>query len=208
MKENNNDLPVLLETFFTDWMMNQKKVSPNTITAYRDAFRLLLVYSSKQLKKEACQLKIRDLKVDLISGFLKDLVKNRKRSDRTRNARLAAIKSFFQYVALREPCYMGLCNQVATMPTSKYKRPQIHFLSNEELDALLKAQDLKAWVGRRDHLMILVAVETGLRLSELVSLKWQNISLRGSCGYIKCIGKGRKTRTTPLSHQTTKLMRR
>lgn len=203
----NNDLPVLLEAFFTDWMMNQKKVSPNTITAYRDAFRLLLVYSSKHLKRQPSQLKMRDLSVDLINNFLKDLVARRNISARTRNARLAAIKSFFHYVALREPCYSALCNQVVSIPTSKYKRPQIHFLLKAELDALLNVQDLRTWVGRRDHVMILLVVETGLRVSELVSLRWQDISLRGTSGYIQCIGKGRKTRTTPLSLQTTKLMR-
>lgn len=204
----NNDLPVLLEAFFTDWMMSQKKVSPNTIAAYRDAFRLLLAYSSEQLQKKPSQLSIRDLGVDLINNFLKDLVISRKISDRTRNARLAAIKSFFHYVSLREPCYTALCNQVVTMPTSKCKRPQIHFLSKAELDALLNVQDLRTWVGRRDHVMILVAVETGLRLSELVSLRWKDISFRGSSGYIQCMGKGRKTRTNPLSHQTVKLIRR
>jgi site-specific recombinase XerD len=206
--KTNNEFPVLLEAFFTDWMMNQKKVSPNTIAAYRDAFRLLLKYSSTRLKKEPSQFKVKDLSVNLISDFLKDLTTSRNISARSRNARLAAIKSFFNYVSKREPCYSALCSQVIAMPISKYKRPQVHFLTRAELDALLKSQDLDTWVGRRDHVMILVAVETGLRLSELVSLKWMKISLKGSGGYVQCMGKGRKERTTPLSHQTVTMIRR
>lgn len=204
----NNELPVLLEGFFTDWLMKQKKVSPNTIASYRDNFQLLLGYSSQKLKKEPSLINIRDLDTDLLTDFLKDLMENRNISARTRNARLAAIKSFFRYISFREPSYSEFCSRVLAISESKFKRPQIHFLTKHELDVLLKVQDLRTWVGRRDHVMILIAVETGLRLSELISLKWADVSLKGCNGYVKCLGKGRKERSTPLSPQTVRLVRR
>lgn len=206
---DNKELPILLERFFTDWLMKQKKVSPNTIASYKDTFQLLLKYSSKKLKVGVDKLKIRDLNVDLISEFLKNLLQKRNVCERTRNTRLAAIKSFFRYVALQEPCLSALCSRTLAIPESRFARPQIHYITEEELDALLQTQNLETWVGRRDHVMILVAVETGLRLSELTSLKWGNIMLKGSGGnYIQCFGKGRKERSTPILHPTVKVIGR
>lgn len=201
-----NELPVLLGGFFTDWLMNQKKSSPHTISSYRDTFRLLLEYASQKLKKEPSQLKIKELHFDLLSDFLKDLIKNRNVSARTRNARLAAIKSFFRYVAFQEPKHIAFCSRVLAISESKFTRNQINFLSKDELDILLTTQNLNTWVGRRDHVMILIAIETGLRLSELISLVWTDISLKGSSGYIQCLGKGRKERCTPISSDTVKVI--
>lgn len=203
-----NTLAVLLEAFFTDWLMNQKKVSPNTIAAYRDTFQLLLRYSTQQLKKQPSQLILNDLSADFICTFLEDLVKNRKISMRTRNARLSAIKAFFRYMAFREPGKNAFISQVLSIPESRITQNQVHFLNTKELDTLLKTQDLRTWVGRRDHVLILVAAETGLRLAELIALKWQDVYLAGVSGYIQCMGKGRKERSTPLTASTAKILRR
>jgi integrase/recombinase XerD len=201
-----NELSVLLQSFFREWLMKQKRVSPNTTSSYRYTFRLLLEYAKLKLKKVPSKLNLNDLSVDFLSDFLKDLIINRNVTARTRNARLAAIKSFFRYVAFYEPGYSALCSRVLAITESKFPRKQVNFLSEDELDILLKTQDLNTWVGRRDHVMILVAIETGLRLSELISLKWADIFLKGSSGYIQCFGKGRKERSTPLSPETVKTL--
>lgn len=201
------ELPVLLETFFSDWLMNHKRVSPNTIAAYRDTFQLLLMYSAQHLKKQPSQLQLSDLNADFICDFLTELVKNRKISARTRNARLSGIKSFFHYIAFQEPGRSAFISRVLAIPESRVTQHQVHFLTEEELDALLGVQDLETWVGHRDHVMILVAAETGLRLSELISLKWQDVYITRTGGYIYCMGKGRKERCTPFSSSTAKVFR-
>lgn len=201
------ELAALLESFFSDWLMNQKRASSNTIIAYRDTFQLLLRYAAKHLKKQPSQLKLSDLNADFICDFLTDLVKNRKICARTRNARLVAIKSFFNYVSFQIPERSEFISRVLAIPESRIIRPQIHFLIAEELDALLGAQDLSSWVGRRDHVMILVAVETGLRLGELISLKWEDVYMTGISGHIYCMGKGRKERKTPFSPSTAKVLK-
>jgi integrase/recombinase XerD len=209
MKRIEIALAPLLENFFAEWLINQKKASSNTISAYRDTFQLLLKYSEKHLKKKPSQLLLTDLHVDFICDFLTDLVKNRKISARTRNARLAAVKSFFHYVSLQEPGKSGFIGRILAIPESRFIRHQIHFLTPEELDALLNTADLDTWVGRRDYAMILVAVETGLRLTELISLTWNDVYISGrGSGYVQCIGKGRKERSTPLSPSTAKVLRR
>jgi integrase/recombinase XerD len=208
MKHIELTLAILLEKFFTEWLINQKKVSPNTITSYRDSFKLLLKYAEKRLKKQPSQLLLTDLNADFICDFLTNLVENRNLSLRTRNARLTAIKSFFHYVSFQEPGKSEFINRVLVIPESKVIRKQVHFLTMEELEVLLKVLDLGTWVGRRDQAMILVAAETGLRLTELISLKWNDICLTGKGGgYIQCTGKGRKERSTPLSPSTGKILR-
>jgi site-specific recombinase XerD len=208
MKYKELTLSTLLEGFFTNWLIKQKKVSPNTVISYRDSFQLLLKYAEKRLKKNPSQLVLTDLNADFICDFLTDLLESRSLSSRTRNIRLTAIKSFFHYVSFQEPGKGEFIGRILAIPKSKVIRKQVHFLTTEELDALLKALDLITWVGRRDQVMILVAVETGLRLAELISLKWQDICLSGkNGGYIQCMGKGRKERSTPLSHATAKILR-
>lgn len=210
MKYTELTLSILLEHFFTEWLMNQKKVSQNTINSYRDSFRSLLKYGEQQLKKKPSQLVLSDLNADFICDFLTDLMENRKLSARTRNARLTAFKSFFHYVSFQEPGKSEFINRILAIPEHRVIRKQVHFLTMEELKALLKALDLKTWVGRRDQVMILVAVETGLRLKELISIKWDDLCMTGtgkSGGYIQCTGKGRKERSTPILPSTVKILR-
>ena len=205
--KNKEELAVLLESFFGDWLINQKRASPHTIASYRDTFQLLLRYAAVHLKRQPCELKLSDLNADLTTKFLTDLVKTRNVSQQTKNIRLSAIKSFFHYVSFRQPENNAFISRVLSLPEGRRTKNEVHYLTIEEQRALLMCQDLERWVGRRDHILILVALETGLRLSELTSLQWKDVYLTGSGGYVQCMGKGRKKRNTPVSSSTAKLLR-
>jgi site-specific recombinase XerD len=189
--------PGLLEAFFTDRLMRQRQASPHTIAAYRDTFRLLLAFAKQRLGKEPSSLAIEDLDAPFLGAFLDHLERDRGNSARSRNARLAAIHSFFRYTAFQEPSHAALIQRVLAMPSKRHDRRQIEFLSGSEIDALLAAPDLSTWVGRRDRTLLLVAVQTGLRVSELTGLRCQDVVL-GSGAHVRCLGKGRKERCTPL----------
>lgn len=192
-------LSIFVENFFTDWLMNQRKASSNTICSYRDTFILLFRYAENHLKKKPNQLTLADINADFICDFLTDLVKRKKISPRTRNARLSALKSFCNYLSFKEPESTAFIGRILAIPESKISRRQVHFLTPQEVEALLKVQNLKTWGGRRDYAMIVLAIETGLRLTELISLKWNDVFIEGNGGYVQCIGKGRKARSTPLT---------
>lgn len=199
-------LPALLESFFLDRLMRERNVSPHTITSYRDTFRLLLQYIQEHLRKSPAQLSLRDLDAPLLGAFLDHLEKNRGNSARTRNVRLAAIHSFFRYVALHAPEYCGVAQRVLAMPTKRYVRRLISFLTSTEIDALLAAPDLTTWSGRRDRALLLLAVRTGMRAAELTALCCENLVLHPSA-YAECLGKGRKQRRTPLRRETVGVLR-
>jgi site-specific recombinase XerD len=152
------------------------------------------------------KLTIEDLDPPFLGLFLEHLENVRKNTTRTRNARLAAIHSFFQYVALKEPAYSLHCQRVLAMPNKRHERRPIEFLNRDEIDALLAVPNLSTWVGRRDRTLLLVAVQTGLRVSELVGLNCQDVVL-GTGAHVRCLGKGRKTRCTPLRPETTRAMK-
>jgi integrase/recombinase XerD len=198
-------LPSLLQSFFTDRLLRQRQVSPHTVSGYRDSFRLLLHFAKERLGKNPSALLIEDLDAPFLGLFLENLEGVRKNSIRTRNARLAAIHSFFQYVALEEPAHALHCQRILAMPNKRYERRPIEFLNREEIDALLAVPDLSTWLGRRDRALLLVAVQTGLRVSELIGLKCQDVVL-GTGAHVRCLGKGRKQRCTPLRRETTKTM--
>jgi site-specific recombinase XerD len=187
----------LLESFFTDRLMRERWASSHTIAAYRDTFRLLLGFVQARLKKAPSTVTLADLDAPLIGAFLDDLERARGNSARTRNARLAAIHSFFRYVALREPAHAGLIQRVLAMPTKRYERQPVDFLTREEMEELLAAPDRATWLGRRDHALLILAMQTGLRVSELVGLRCEDVVL-GSGAHVRCHGKGRKERCTPL----------
>jgi site-specific recombinase XerD len=198
-------LPALLQSFFTDRLCRQRRASPNTISGYRDSFRLLFHFAKERLGKAPSKLMIGDLNVSFIGDFLDHLEKQRKNSARTRNIRLAAIHSFFQYVAFEEPAHALLCQRVLAMPTKRHERRPIEFLNREEMDALLASADLSTWIGRRDRTLLLLAVQTGLRVSELTSLNCQDVVL-GTGAHVHCQGKGRKHRCTPLRPETATML--
>ena len=198
-------LPSLLQSFFTDRLLRQRRASPHTIAGYRDSFRLLLHFAKERLGKAPSNVTLEDLNVRFVGDFLDDLEKRRKNSARTRNIRLAAVHSFFQYVALEEPAHALLCQQILAMPTKRHERRPVEFLTREESQAILSAPDLSRWVGRRDRTMLLLAVQTGLRVSELIGLRCEDLVL-GTGAHVHCEGKGRKHRCTPLRPETVKVL--
>jgi site-specific recombinase XerD len=195
----------LLEAFFTERLMAQRQASPHTIAAYRDTFRLLLRYVQQRLKRRPSDVELKDIDVFLLVDFLDDLEKNRGNGARSRNARLAAIRSFFHYVSF-DPEHTGLAQRILAIPSKKWHRPLVGFLSTAEVDALLAAPNHQTRSGRRDHALLLLAVQTGLRVSELASLKCGDVSY-GNGGHVRCFGKGRKQRCVPLAKETSTVLR-
>lgn len=195
-----------LEAFFTERLLNQRRASPHTVAAYRDSFCLMLNFVHEQIGKEPCQLDIADLDAPLISAFLNWLENNRRNGIRTRNARLAAIHSLFRYASLRHPEHADVIQRVLAIPSKRYERKTVDFLNQEEIDALLAAIDRTKWTGRRDYALLVLAIQTGLRISELTGLVAGDLEL-GSGAHVRCHGKGRKQRATPLTTQTVAVLR-
>jgi len=176
-----SQFPTLLESFFMDRLMRQRQASPHTIASYRDTFRLLIQYAQQRLQKAPSQLSMPDLDTRFLGAFLDHLEQKRDNSARSRNVRLAAIHSFFRYVSLHAPEYNALAQRVLAMPSKRYVRRPICFLTPVEIDALLAAPDLDTWSGRRDRALLLLAVQTGLRAAELTGLRCENVALGTWC---------------------------
>ena len=187
----------LLQAFFTDRLMHQRQASPNTIASYRDTFRLLLQFAQQQTSKPPTKLTMELLEPGFLATFLNHLEVERGICARSRNVRLAAIHSFFRFVSFTEPSYLALAQRVLAMPSKRFDRRPIEYLTRPEIEALLSAPDRATWGGRRDYTLLLVATQTGLRVSELVGLRCDDVVL-GVGGSIRCKGKGRKERSTPL----------
>jgi integrase/recombinase XerD len=203
--KNHTDFAGLMEGFFTERLMSQRHVSPQTISSYRDAFRLIFSFAQKRLGKPPSKLKLADLDAPFVSDFLSHLEKDRHNAVRSRNARLAAIHSFFRYAALQCPEHSALIQRVLAIPSKRYEHPDVSFLTRQEVEALLAAPDQSTWTGRRDYALLLVAVQTGLRVSELTGLRCQDVVLNNSA-HVQCRGKGRKERCTPLRKEAAKVM--
>src|SRR5713226_423957 len=195
-----------LEAFFTDRLIRQRQVSTHSVIAYRDTFRLLLGFVQTRTGRTPSTLNLEDLDAALISAFLDHLEVDRHNKTRTRNARLAAVHSLFRFAALRHPENSALIQRVLAMPPKRYDRTIVAFLDRGEVDALLAAPDRGRWIGRRDHAVLLLAVQTGLRVSELTALTNQDVHL-GPGAHIRCTGKGRKERCTPLTAETVGVLR-
>ena len=198
-------LPALIQRFFTDRLCVQMEASRNTVAGYRDTFRLLLRYASARHGKPPVKLTVEDIDADLIADFLVHTETTRGNSARSRNTRLAAIRSFYRYVAMNDPTSLLHCQRILAMPNKRYVKRTVTFLDADEMAALLAAPDRTTWAGRRDHALLLLAVQTGLRASELVGLTLSDVVL-GSGAHIRCVGKGRKERATPLRRETAKLL--
>jgi len=186
--------------------MKQRQVSHHTISSYRDTFRLLLGFAHKQLKKPPSKLSFDDLNAPFIGAFLDHIQSERKNGARTRNLRLTAIRSFFHYVAFQEPSRSAHIQRVLAIPSKRQDRALIAFLTHPEIKALLTAPDKTTWAGRRDRALLMLAIQTGLRLSELIGLRRRDIVLT-SGAHVRCYGKGRKERCTPLTKQTVSVMK-
>jgi integrase/recombinase XerD len=196
----------VLEAFFTERLMTQRRASPNTITAYRDTVKLLLRYACQRTGKLPSRLDFADLDAPLISGFLQHLETGRGNSVTTRNARLAAVRSLFSYAALKVPEHAALIARVLAIPSKRHDHTTVSFLDRPDIDALLAAPDRATWHGRRDHALLLVATQTGLRVSEITGLTIADVHL-GPGAHVYCCGKGRKDRCTPLTTQTVKTLK-
>jgi len=199
-------LAPILQGFFTDKLLRQRQASPNTIAAYRDTCRLLLQFTCRATGIPPSQLSIADLDAPCIGGFLQSLQTERANTAATRNARLAAIHSLFRYAAVHAPEHAELISRVLAIPPTRTDRAIVSFLTAEEIDALLAAPNRATWHGRRDHTLLLLACQTGLRVSELTALTCADIHL-GPGGHVRAHGKGRKDRATPLTKPTASALR-
>lgn len=200
------DLAALLQSFFTTRLMTQRKVSPHTIASYRDTFRLLLQFAQKRLHKAPSQLGLDNLDASLVGAFLEDLENRRNNGASSRNLRLTAIRSFFRYASLEAPAHSGIIQRVLAIPNQRQRRALVGFLTRPEIEALLAAPNRTTWLGRRDHAFLLTAVQTGLRLSEMTGLRQEDVSL-GAGAHVRCRGKGRKERCTPLAKPTVAVLK-
>jgi len=178
-------LAAFLEAFFTDRLIAQRRVSPHTVASYRDTFRLLLQFAQKELGKSPSKLAIQDLNAALIGAFLDDLERTRANASRSRNVRLTAIRSFFRYMALECPKHSATIQRVLAIPPKRQSSRLVDFLTRPEIEALLAVPDQTTWLGRRDRALLLFAIQTGLRLSELIGLRQGDIFLeRGAHGSV------------------------
>ena len=199
-------LAPLLERFFTQRLMQQRQASSHTIASYRDTFRQLLKFIQPRLHKAPSRLSFEEIDAPLIVAFLDDLEKHRGLSIRSRNLRLTAIHSFFRYVAFEAPTHSAQIQRVLAIPSKRFTRTLVQFLTRAEVDALLAAPDRRKWSGRRDHAFLLLAVQTGLRLSEMTGLKREDVIL-GTGAHLRVIGKGRKERCTPVASPTLAILK-
>jgi integrase/recombinase XerD len=199
-------LAPVMEGFFTERLISQRRASPHTVASYRDTFRLLLGFAQRRTGKAPARLALEDLDAVVIGAFLDHLEQERHNSVRTRNNRLAAVHSLFAYAALRHPEHAALIQRVLAIPAKRVDRKLVSFLTDDEVEALLVAPDRNTWVGRRDHTLLLVAVQSGLRVSELTSLTCADVEL-GTGAHLRCHGKGRKERITPLTTQVCAVLR-
>jgi site-specific recombinase XerD len=194
-------LAALLQCFFTQRLMQQRQASPHTISSYRDSFRQFLKFVQQRLRKPPSRLIFEEIDAPLIVAFLDELEKHQGVSVRSRNLRLTAIHSFFRYAAFEAPAHSAQIQRVLAIPSKRFTRTLVQFLTRPEVDALLAAPDQFTWSGRRDHAFLLVAVQTGLRLSEMTGLKREDLIV-GAGAHLRVVGKGRKERCTPLAQST------
>ena len=195
-----------LQAFFTDRLARQRNASPRTVAAYRDTFRLLFHFVQAKTGKAPATLDWQDLDVSTITAFLDHLEASRHNSPRTRNARLAAVRSLFRYASLRHPEHAALIQRVLAIPQKRFEKKIVSFLTQTEIDALLAAPDPIRWEGRRDRSLMLLGIQTGLRLSEIINLNCADVCL-ATGAHVRCMGKGRKERSVPLTTSTITVLK-
>ena len=195
-----------MQAFFTERLIGQRQASPHTIAAYRDTFRLLLAFAQQRSGIKPHALDIEDLDGNTVTAFLDHLERDRGNTPRTRNARLAAIRSLYHYAALRHPEHAETIARVLAIPTKRHERAIVNYLTEQETTALIAAPDRSRWIGRRDHALLTLAIQTGLRVSEMTALRCRDVHLTDA-PHAKTLGKGRKQRITPLTKHTTDVLR-
>ena len=195
-----------LQSFFTDRLARHRQASAHTVAAYRDTLRLLLTFLQDRTGVPPSRLDWADLDAETISAFLDHLETDRHNSARTRNARLTAIRALFAYAALRHPEHAAGIARVLAIPAKRFDKATVTYLNSAEVTALLAAADRSRWEGRRDYTLMLVAIQTGLRISELLGLDVDDITL-GTGKHLRCNGKGRKHRAVPLNDPVEHVLR-
>ena len=198
--------PALLERFFTQRLMQQRQASPHTIRSYRDTFRQFLKFVDQRLHTPPSRLNFEQIDAPLVVAFLDSLEKHQSLSIRSRNLRLTAIHSFFRYAAFEVPAHSAQIQRVLAIPSKRFTRTLVQFLTPPEVDALLAAPNPHTWSGRRDHAFILVSLQTGLRLSEMTGLKRADLILETGA-HVRVVGKGRKERCTPIAKSTLAVLK-
>jgi integrase/recombinase XerD len=191
----------IVTRFFIQRLIQQRHVSQHTLASYRDTFRLMLRFAKERIGKEPSQLLFDEIDAILVSSFLEDLQDQRRITARSRNLRLTAIRSLFRYAAFELPSHSEQIQRVLAIPSKRYTHEQVAYLTRGEVDTLLAAPDRGTWSGRRDYGWLLLAVQTGLRLSELTGLMRGDVHA-GPGAYVHVVGKGRKERCTPLTKET------
>ena len=199
-------LPTLLSAFFLRYLAKERGVSPHTTTSYRDAVKFLLQFAAARCKRSVDQLVIEDLTASLVLEFLSDLEASRGNTVRTRNSRLAAVQTFFRYVAGREPALAAACSPVLAIPSKKALMPLLGYLSEEELAHLLAQVDRLAKHGERDYVLLAVLYDSGARIQELLDLVPLDFHLEVPA-FVCVRGKGRRERLCPLLPQSARLVR-
>lgn len=200
------DFSPLCQSFFSKWLISQRKASPHTISTYVQTFRLLIAYAQKRLRTTPSMLTLAQLDAAFIAGFLDDLESNRLNGARSRNSRLASLRSFYHFAALEAPQHASTIQRVLAIPYKRFTRRLVCFLTRPEIEAVLASVDKSTWIGRRNHALLLVAMQTGLRVSELTGLLQRDVVL-GAGAYVRCEGKGRKERCTPLAKPTIAVLK-
>lgn len=198
-------LASLVQCFFTDRLIRQQRASPHTVASYRDTFRLLLRFAQDRLGKAPATLALDDLDAAFVSAFLDHVEQHRRNTPRTRNVRLAGVHAVCRYVAISEPAHLDRCRRILAIPVKRHERRPIAYLTEAEIEAVLAAPNVATWIGRRDRALLLLAIQTGLRVSELTHLRCGDIVL-GNGAHLRCEGKGRKERCTPLRREMISLL--
>lgn len=202
----NADFSLLCQSFFSKRLITQQKASPHTVAAYAQTFRLFMAYAEKRLRTPPSKLSLAQLDAGFVAEFLDSLESSRANGARSRNARLASLRSFYHYAALEAPPHAHLIQRVLAIPYKRLARRLVNYLTRPEVEAVLASVDKSTWIGRRNHALLLVAMQTGLRLSELTSLRHGDVAL--GCGaHVRCEGKGRKERCTPLAKPTVAVVK-
>jgi site-specific recombinase XerD len=200
------DFSPLCQSFFSKRLIMQRKASPHTISAYAQTFRLLMTYAQKRLRTPPSRLSLGQLNAAFIAEFLDNLESTRSNGARSRNARLASLRSFYHYAALEAPQHASVIQRVLAIPYKLLTRRLVNYLTRSEVEAVLASVDKSTWIGRRNHALLLVAMQTGLRLSEITGLRQRDVVL-GAGAHVRCEGKGRKERCTPLAKSTAAVLK-
>src|SRR5260370_17879488 len=199
------DFSLLCQSFFSKRLITQRKASSHTVSAYAKTFRLFIAYAQKRLRTSPAMLSLAQLDASFVAEFLDNLESSRSNGARSRNARLASLRSFYHYAALEAPQHASLIHRVLPIPSKRLTRRLVNYLTRPEIEAVLATVDKSTWVGRRNHALLLVAMQTGLRLSEITGLRQRDVVL-GRGAHVRCEGKGRKERCTPLAKPTAVLL--